>query len=105
MESAGLECWEDGTIRIAGSRVPFDHIVDSWAHGETPEAIVQEIFPSLELSDVYAAIAYYLRHREEVDAYLCDRRERREEAVAELLRLFPQEGIRERLLARRAPSE
>jgi uncharacterized protein (DUF433 family) len=101
MESAGLDRWEDGTIRIAGSRVPFDHIVDSWAHGETPETIVEEIFPSLELSDVYAAIAYYLRHREDVDAYMKEQRRRGDKAEAKYRRMFPQEGLRERLLARR----
>jgi hypothetical protein len=39
-----------------------------WA-GETPETICQA-YPSLTLEQVYGAIAYYLAHREQVDAEL-----------------------------------
>ena len=39
-----------------------------WA-GETPETICQA-YPSLTLEQVYGAIAYYLAHRDQVDAEL-----------------------------------
>ena len=50
----------------------------SAAPGATPEAIVQR-YSTLTLSDVYAVIAYYLRHRRDVEAYLA----RREQQAAD----------------------
>ncbi len=37
--------------------------------------IVQQ-YDTLALSDVYAVISYYLRHREEIQSYLDDREQR-----------------------------
>ena len=34
----------------------------------TAEEIVQQ-YPTLDLADIYTVIAYYLRNREDVDAY------------------------------------
>jgi hypothetical protein len=45
--------------------------------GASPEEIAQD-YPVLQLDDVYAALTYYLRHREKVDAYLRERRSRAE---------------------------
>ena len=36
----------------------------------TPETIVQR-YSTLALADVYAVVTYYLRHRSEVEEYLC----------------------------------
>jgi hypothetical protein len=47
----------------------------------TPEDLVRA-YDTLDLADVHAVIAYYLRHREEVQAYL-----KRREEEAETLRL------------------
>lgn len=55
--------------RIAGTRVSLDSIVYAFLDGQTAEAIAQA-FPVLTLEEVYGAIAYYLAHREEVDAHL-----------------------------------
>jgi uncharacterized protein YhbP (UPF0306 family) len=41
----------------------------------TPEAIVQR-YPTLTLSETYAAIAYYLYHREDIELYLAERETR-----------------------------
>jgi len=57
---------EQGTLRVAGSRVTLASIVHAFWRGETPETIVQA-FPSLSLEQVYGATAYYLAHRAEVD--------------------------------------
>lgn len=59
----------DGVIRVGGTRVPLERVVYAWKAGESPERIA-ESFPVLELADVYAAIAFYLRHREEVETYI-----------------------------------
>ena len=60
-----------GVPRVGGSRVRLASIVFLHQQGATPEQI-QESFPSVALSDVYAVIAYYLRHRAEVDAHLAE---------------------------------
>src|SRR5437867_12577504 len=67
--SMPLTVTEHGTIRVKGSRVSLDSIVHHFNLGATAEQIVQS-FPSLSLGDIYAAIAYYLAHREAVEEYL-----------------------------------
>lgn len=64
-----LRLTEDGTIRIAKSRVSLESVVHHYNLGATAEQIGQK-FPDLALVDIYAAITYYLNHREEIDAYL-----------------------------------
>jgi uncharacterized protein (DUF433 family) len=69
---------DHGVIRIGNSRVPLDAVLAEYRKGASPETIAQE-FDTLDLADVYAAIAYALRHANEVAAYL---RGREEEATA-----------------------
>ena len=54
-------------------------MIHAFEDGATPESIVQR-YSTLALGDVYAVIAYYLRHRGEMEAYL-SARERKAEAV------------------------
>jgi uncharacterized protein (DUF433 family) len=75
--------WEDGSIRITGSRVTLDAIVSQFKLGATAEQI-REDFPSLKLRDIYGALYYYLDHREEIEAYL----EKRQEAATETCRFI-----------------
>lgn len=67
--SAPLTQWEDGTIRITGSRVPIDTVIHHFKLGATAEEIGYK-FTSLRLADIYGAIYYYLAHRTEVEEYL-----------------------------------
>jgi len=60
---------EDGTIRVADSRVSLDSVVHHYKLGASAEQIAQK-FPALELADVYAAITYYLNHEEAIEEYL-----------------------------------
>jgi len=91
----------DGAVRVGESRVLLELVIRAFQDGATPETIVQR-YPTLALSDVYAVIAYYLRHRSEVDDYLT-RRERKSEDVRQ--RIENQQGdlseIRARLQAQR----
>ena len=54
---------------IKETRVSLDSVVYRWLEGLSPESIT-ECFPTLTLEQVYGAIAYYLSHRAEIDAYL-----------------------------------
>ena len=56
------------------------------------------------LEDVYAVLSYYLRHSEEVDRYLQERAARAGQIRRENEERFPPDGVRERLLARKAAS-
>jgi uncharacterized protein (DUF433 family) len=60
---------EHGSIRISGTRVTLDTIIARYRQGDSPEAI-HEGFDTVPLTDIYAVIAYYLAHQDEVDAYL-----------------------------------
>lgn len=68
-------------------------------NGSTPEEIAQD-YSSLDTADIYAAIAYYLRHRDEVEEYLQPRRRVAEAVREEFRELFPAEGLRQRLESR-----
>ncbi len=89
----------DGVIRIAGTRVTLDTVIDTFMTGASPEEIAQD-FPVLQLDDVYAVITYYLRHRGEVETYLRERRARAQSIRREIEARSPQTGLRDRLLAR-----
>jgi uncharacterized protein (DUF433 family) len=69
---------DTGTIRVGASRVTLDVLLADHHRGLTPEEIVRQL-DTLNLADVYGAIAYYHRHQEEVDEYLRQREEEAEE--------------------------
>ena len=101
--SVPLTVTEPGTLRIKGSRVSLDSIVHHFKLGATAEQIAQS-FPSLSLGDVYAAIAYYLAHREAVEEYL-EQQEAEADVLQEQMESDPkyQSSIRElrsRILSR-----
>ncbi len=90
----------DGVVHVSGTRVTLDTVVTAFLEGATAEEIVEQ-YPSLQLSDVYSIIGYYLRHKAEVDAYLLERQHRAAEVRREAQRRFNPVGVRDRLLARR----
>ena len=96
-----LQIDDRGIMRIARTRVTLDSVLSSFNEGATAEEIAHQ-FSSLELADVYAIIGYYLRHREEVDSYLLQRKERAEDTRQQLNERHNLTGIRERLLARKS---
>ena len=57
-----------GQPRIAGTRIKVQHIVLEYERlGWTPDQIC-DAHPGLTLADVYAAIAYYYDHKNEIDS-------------------------------------
>lgn len=95
-----LETWPDGTVRVGSTRLLIDMVVTAFNLGSDPQDISRQ-FPPLALADAYAVIAYYLQNKEEVDAYLKKREEEGERLRAEIQARWPNDGLRERLLARR----
>jgi uncharacterized protein (DUF433 family) len=90
-----------GALRVGDSRVLLELVIRAFEDGATPEAIVQR-YATLTLPDVYAVIAFYLRHRSEVEAYLANREQQANELRQ---RIEGHQGdlseIRARLRARR----
>ncbi len=65
-----IEERDDGLF-VAGTRVSLDSVVIRFQEGASPEQIVQS-FPTLKLSQVYGAIAYYLENEEAIKEYLAE---------------------------------
>jgi hypothetical protein len=86
---------------VGGTRVRLETIINAFKNGSTAEEILLK-YPSLNLTDIYAVITYYLWSRKEVEAYLEERHRLAEAVHQENETRFPSAGIRERLLARRA---
>lgn len=89
-----------GVCRVADTRVTLLTLIEAFQEGATPEEIYQE-YPSVRLADVYAVIAYYLGHRDEIDAYLETVRAQEAQVIGEIKLRSPFSEIRRRLLARK----
>jgi uncharacterized protein (DUF433 family) len=104
-EAPPLKQWEDGSIRVAGTRLLLEMIVISYKQGDSPEKIVDS-FPAASLKDVYAVIAYYLRHTPEVEAYLAWVEQEGDRIQKENEARFPRDpNLKARLLERRSKME
>jgi uncharacterized protein (DUF433 family) len=95
---------EHGTIRVGGTRVQLELVVEAYKSGASPQDIARW-FDSLRVGDVYAVIGYYLNHEAEVEDYLRER----EAQAAEVRRKIEasqtaRPDFRAELLARRATS-
>jgi uncharacterized protein (DUF433 family) len=92
-----------GVIRVGTGRVSLDLLVEQYENGMAPEDMVRA-YDTLDLADVYAVLAYYLRHRAEVSAYL---RRRRDEARTLRVTVEAEHPrvSRDELLARRRVNE
>jgi uncharacterized protein (DUF433 family) len=60
-----------GAYFIAGTRVSLDSVVYAFLRGESPEGIA-ESFPTLNLEQIFGALAFYMANREVVDRYLSE---------------------------------
>lgn len=90
----------DGVFRVGGTRVRLETILEAFKQGCTAEEITLK-YPSIDLTDAYATITYYLWHRQEINCYLQERAKLIEQTRQAVEAEFPSAGIRERLLARR----
>src|SRR5437660_6559094 len=95
---------EGGVVRIGKSRIGLDLIVEQYENGMTPEDMVRA-YDTLVLADVHAVIAYYLRHRDQVRAYLKGREEEARALQAKIEAERPHVSREELLARRRAPKK
>jgi uncharacterized protein (DUF433 family) len=91
----------DGVLRVGNTRVRLDTVVYAFNEGYTAEEIVAQ-YPTLDLTDVYAVIAYYLGNRAVVDEYVAERAEKAETLRREIEARPENQALRQKLLERRA---
>jgi uncharacterized protein (DUF433 family) len=63
-----IEIDDNGRARIVGSRIKVIHIGTEFGHLGMDADAIQEAHPHLPMAKIYAAISYYLEHKEEMDA-------------------------------------
>ena len=100
-ETPPLRRDSSGGPRIGKSRVLLELVIQAFGEGATPDAIVLR-YPTAALADIYSLLAYYLRHQEEINAYLAEREQKAEE-VSKRIEDAQQDlaELRKRLLARK----
>lgn len=86
-------------IRIKGTRVGIETVLDDYLHGTSPEEIALR-YRSLSLEQVYATVTYYLHNQEQIDQYLLRWRSDAEEARQEQAQNPP--DVVQKLLAHKA---
>ena len=103
-ERVPLNSDANGVLRIGNTRVTLDTVVYAFCDGATAEEILQQ-YPSLQLAEVYSVIAYFLRRKTEVDAYLRERECEAAKIRQENESRFDPVGVRNRLMARQPRKE
>ncbi len=92
---------EEGVLRVGNTRVRLDTVVYAFNEGYTAEEIVTQ-YPALDLTDVYAVLAYYLAHRAVVDDYVTEQAEQASIIRRQIEAKPEYQAFRQQLLARRA---
>ncbi len=92
----------DEVYRVRDTRVALDSIVYQFRAGRSPEAI-QDAFPTLSLGQIYGALAFYLDHQTELDAYLARQETAEETFSLEIARLFPRGAALKERIKQMAP--
>ena len=103
-EPAPLQANKDGVILVGKTRVTLDTVIAVFNQGATVEEIVYR-YPSLNLADVYATIAFYLKHRSEVEIYLQQRRQQAQKIREMNQERFDPKDLRNLLVARKVEQQ
>ena len=84
-EAPPLTMDEHGCIRVGGTRVSLDVVIGDFKAGLQANEIADR-YDVLKLADIHGAIAFYLRHKPEADAYLARRERETQELRAKIER-------------------
>ena len=68
-DTVPLVQWEDGSVRVQGTRLLLAMIVSQFQQGYTPDKI-NDSFPSASVTQIKAVIDWYLNNKSAADAYL-----------------------------------
>jgi uncharacterized protein (DUF433 family) len=104
IDAPPLRVTKDGAVLVGNTRVPLETVIWTYNEGASAEEIVMQ-YDALDLADVHAAIAYYLKHREAVETYMEGIKAESERVRQENEARFDMRAFRERLLARKAAKQ
>lgn len=90
------KCAQCERIRVKGTRVSIEILLDEFNQGVSPEKIQQD-YPSVTREQVYAAITYYLHNQQEIDSYMRKSRETAEKNYQEWRRTHKPSPLEEKL--------
>jgi len=94
---------DQGSVRVAGTRVLLELIVRDQRRGLSPEQIAER-YETIDVPTAYAVVAYYLKHKSEVDAYVARREIEAEDLRRKIEANLPPAPTKQELLSRRKPS-
>ncbi|MGI8588539.1 MAG: DUF433 domain-containing protein [Chloroflexia bacterium] len=100
-DAVPIRITDNGNAVVGKTRVLLILVVSAFEEGCSPEEITER-YTSLDLADVYSVIGYYLRHRDEIREYMCEREKQADEIQK---RIEAEPGYaewREKMLAYRA---
>ena len=80
------------TIRIKGTRVGIEIVIEKFCEGASPSEI-QRHYPHLTLKQIYATITYYLFNKNTIDTYI-ETGYKRVEAAYKAQRENPPPGVK-----------
>ena len=81
-------------IRVKGSRLLIDFIIEDYLKGLLPEQIVSNYRRSVTLEQVFATLTYYLHNKAGIDALLERNRAAADARYEEYLKQEPSEVIK-----------
>jgi uncharacterized protein (DUF433 family) len=96
----------NGGLYVTGTGVSLDSVVIRFQQGASPDKIVQS-FPTLKLSQVYGAIAYYLENEKAVNDYIAEGERELERSAVPLSQSNPDlfarlEATRRQMISKRS---
>ena len=93
-----LEKWDDGSVRVAGTRLHYNVVVRLYQAEGTVEGLLVAL-PDLEIGAAHRLVAYYLEHRDSVDAWIAQIDREADDIWEDLERIAPTAHLRRRLKA------
>jgi len=91
-QSPYLDRVDPNALRIKGTRVGLEHLIELYREGHTAEELAIE-FPTVSLEQVHGVIAYYLGNRAAVDDYVKSGEKQFEEQRRQTLQRPPSEAV------------
>ena len=100
-EGVPLHNHPDGQVRITGTRISLEILIESYHLGNNTPALLAERFPSVGLAAAKSVLAYWQQNRAEVDEYL-RRSDEKAEKVRHAIKSHPETIARRQRFLERA---
>lgn len=104
IQAVPLTTTKEGVIKIAGTRIGLDIVVEEYNAGVSPEEIAYN-YPSLTLANIYAVITYYLQNKHDVDEYIEQLDQKAEQIRQSVETEHGLDAVRQRLIIQQTSEE